>query len=223
MLPRIHKEGDDGFFAKRLGGLQPVQTLNKDEARAVRPYQDRRLQALVENAGRDLVYSFWHEGRTTLGRNVDVSDWDGLALHHDEPRVSQPQPATSTRVSQATFSYLRHQCIEQCLRLLPIARVEPLREPPENLSKQFVPLLRLALVTPQAREVSIASSMQRRASVAKDDTHFFEVLIRQVRQDAKIDAVVGKTLGVLGQAKLIEPFGNLLHSGKPIGLSFLWE
>ena len=62
VLPRIHKEGDDGFFAKRLGGLQPVQTLNKYEARAVRPDQDRRLQALVENAGRDLVYSFWFEG-----------------------------------------------------------------------------------------------------------------------------------------------------------------
>ena len=42
MLPRIHKEGDDGFFAERLGGLQPVQTLNKYEARAVRPDQDRR-------------------------------------------------------------------------------------------------------------------------------------------------------------------------------------
>ena len=38
MLPRIDKEGDDGFFAKRLGGLQLVQTLNKHEARAVRPY-----------------------------------------------------------------------------------------------------------------------------------------------------------------------------------------
>ena len=29
VLPRIDKEGDDGLFAKRLGGLQPVQTLNK--------------------------------------------------------------------------------------------------------------------------------------------------------------------------------------------------
>ena len=36
VLPRIDKEGDDGLFAKRLGGLQPVQTLNKYEARAVR-------------------------------------------------------------------------------------------------------------------------------------------------------------------------------------------
>ena len=38
VLPRIDKECDDGFFAKRLGGLQPVQTLNKHETRAVRPY-----------------------------------------------------------------------------------------------------------------------------------------------------------------------------------------
>ena len=38
MLPRIDKKRDDGLFAKRLGGLQPVQTLNKYEARAVRSY-----------------------------------------------------------------------------------------------------------------------------------------------------------------------------------------
>jgi hypothetical protein len=38
MLPRIDKKRDDGLFAKRLGGLQPVQTLNKYEAGAVRPY-----------------------------------------------------------------------------------------------------------------------------------------------------------------------------------------
>ena len=38
MLPRIDKKRDDGLFAKRLGGLQPVQTLNEYEARAVRSY-----------------------------------------------------------------------------------------------------------------------------------------------------------------------------------------
>ena len=37
----------------------------------------------VENAGRELVYSLLLEGRTTPDRNVDVGDWDGLALHHD--------------------------------------------------------------------------------------------------------------------------------------------
>jgi hypothetical protein len=35
VLPRIDKEGDDGLFAKRLGGLQPVQTFDEHEARAV--------------------------------------------------------------------------------------------------------------------------------------------------------------------------------------------
>jgi hypothetical protein len=41
--PRIDKEGDDGLFAKRFGGPQPVQTLYKYKARAIRPYADRRL------------------------------------------------------------------------------------------------------------------------------------------------------------------------------------
>ena len=67
MLPSVDKEGGDSLFAKSFGGLQPVQTY---QARAVRPYQDRRLQILVENAGRDLVYSLLFEGRTTFDRNV---------------------------------------------------------------------------------------------------------------------------------------------------------
>ena len=45
------------------------------------------LQALVEDARRDLVYSFLFERATTLGRNVDVSDCDCLALHHDRTKV----------------------------------------------------------------------------------------------------------------------------------------
>ena len=43
VLPRIDKEADDGLFAERLGGFEAMQTLNEYEARAVRPYQDRRL------------------------------------------------------------------------------------------------------------------------------------------------------------------------------------
>jgi hypothetical protein len=38
VLPCIDKEGDDGLSAKRFGGLWPVQTPNKHEAPAVRPY-----------------------------------------------------------------------------------------------------------------------------------------------------------------------------------------
>jgi hypothetical protein len=43
-------------------------------------------QLFIENAGGDLVYSFPFEGRTTLDRNIDVRDWDGLALHHDRTK-----------------------------------------------------------------------------------------------------------------------------------------
>ena len=91
MLPCIDKEGDNGLFAERLGGLQSVQTLDKYEARPVRPNKDRRLQALVENARRDLVYSLLLERSTSLGRNVDVSDWDSIALHM-QTKTGQPQP-----------------------------------------------------------------------------------------------------------------------------------
>ena len=92
MLPCIDKEGDNGLFAERLGGLQSVQTLHKYEARPVRPNKDRRPQALVENARRDLVYSLLFERSTSLGRNVDVSDWDGLALHMDAKVSAEEHP-----------------------------------------------------------------------------------------------------------------------------------
>ena len=46
----------------------------------------------------------------------------------------------------------RRQLLQQRLRLLQIARVEALREPPVNRSQQFARLLHLALVAPEARE-----------------------------------------------------------------------
>ena len=89
MLWRINKEGGDSRFPERFGGLQPVQTLNKYEARAVGSYSNRCLEALVENARRDLVYSLLFKGRSPLDRNVNVSDRDGLALQHDRTKNSQ--------------------------------------------------------------------------------------------------------------------------------------
>jgi hypothetical protein len=44
------------------------------------------------------------------------------------------------------------QLVQQRLRLLQIARVEPLSEPPINRSKQFERLLDVALVAPEPRE-----------------------------------------------------------------------
>ncbi len=52
------------------------------------------------------------------------------------------------------FTVLASRCqsVQQRLRLLQIARVEPLSEPPVNRSQQFVCLLQLALVAPEAGE-----------------------------------------------------------------------
>src|SRR4029077_2733817 len=46
----------------------------------------------------------------------------------------------------------RGQLLQQGLRLLQIACVEPLSEPPVNRSQQFARLLHLTLITPEARE-----------------------------------------------------------------------
>ena len=61
-LPCIDKEGDNGLFAKRFGRLQPMQTLYKYKARAIHPYSNRRLQALIENTRGNLVYSLLFGG-----------------------------------------------------------------------------------------------------------------------------------------------------------------
>src|SRR6476646_8811294 len=57
-----------------------------------------------------------------------------------------------TYFSGAAFFYPRHQCIDQRLRVLQVARIEALAEPAVNRSKQFARLLRLTLVAPEASE-----------------------------------------------------------------------
>jgi hypothetical protein len=59
--------------------------------------------------------------------------------------------SNSARITRLT-GVSRRQLLQQRLRLLQIMRVEPLRTPPVNRSKQFARLLRLALVTPEACE-----------------------------------------------------------------------
>jgi hypothetical protein len=82
VFPRVDKETDNSFFAERLGGFQPVQTFDQHKASAVRPYKDRRLLALIEDARRDFVYALLIKSGALLNRHVDVRDRDGLALHH---------------------------------------------------------------------------------------------------------------------------------------------
>ena len=59
--------------------------------------------------------------------------------------------ATAQSKSVAT-NHLCRQLLQQRLRFLQIARVEPFGEPAVNWSQQFVRLLHLALVAPEARE-----------------------------------------------------------------------
>src|SRR5215813_7388118 len=53
------------------------------------------------------------------------------------------------------------QLLQQRLRLLQIARVKTLREPPVNRSKQFARLLRLALVAPEAGETGGSAKFEQ--------------------------------------------------------------
>ena len=81
VFPRVDKEADDSFFAERLGGFQPMQALNEHENSAVCPYQDRRLQTLVEHARGDFVYAPLIKGGAPFDWHVGVCDRNGLALH----------------------------------------------------------------------------------------------------------------------------------------------
>jgi hypothetical protein len=42
-------------------------------------------------------------------------------------------------------------------------------------------------------------------------SEFFEVLVRQIRQDGKVNVILGKTLSVLPKAEPLKPVRNLLH------------
>jgi hypothetical protein len=47
----------------------------------------------------------------------------------------------------------------------------------------------------------------------KQDPQFFQILIREIRKDAEVNAIFEETLGVLGHAEFLEPVRNLLHRG----------
>jgi hypothetical protein len=67
--------------------------------------------------------------------------------------------------------------------------------------------------------VKLGDRAQNLAAIAEQDTYFFQVLIRQVRKDAEVNAIFDETLGVLGHPELFEPVRNLLHGGHrdPVG------
>jgi hypothetical protein len=65
----------------------------------------------------------------------------------------------------------------------------------------------------------IADRAQHFASITEQDPQLLQVLIRQVRKDAQVNAIFDETLGVLGHAEFFEPVCNLLHGGHrdPVG------
>ena len=67
-------------------------------------------------------------------------------------RVAADVAKCHLRKSPDGLTSSRGQLVQQHLRLLRVARVETLREPPVNRSEQFARLQHLALVTPEACE-----------------------------------------------------------------------
>ena len=57
------------------------------------------------------------------------------------------------------------------------------------------------------------------ATITEDDAQFLQVLIGEVSKDREINAVLCKTLRVLGHAELFEPVSNLLHWRPPADLA----
>jgi hypothetical protein len=51
------------------------------------------------------------------------------------------------------------------------------------------------------------------AAVAEQDADFFEVMICEMRKRSNRNAVLLKTLRILGHAESFEPVSNLLHTG----------
>jgi hypothetical protein len=47
----------------------------------------------------------------------------------------------------------------------------------------------------------------------RGDPKFFQVLVCQMRQDTKIDVILGKALRVLPETELLKPVSDLLHRG----------
>jgi hypothetical protein len=57
----------------------------------------------------------------------------------------------------------------------------------------------------------IADRAQHFAAITEQDSQLLQVLVREFGEDAEVNAIFGKALGVLGHAELLEPVRNLQH------------
>src|SRR5262249_16459564 len=81
-----------------------MQAFNEHEPSAVRPYQDRRLLALVEHPRGDLVSLVLIRGGTPLDWHVDVCDRDSLAFYHAGLSFISCLPSTAAAAPTAANS-----------------------------------------------------------------------------------------------------------------------
>ena len=60
----------------------------------------------------------------------------------------------------------------------------------------------------------LADRAQYFTAITEQDVQSFQVLTREIGNDAEINSIFDKTLRVLGHAELFEPVRNLLHLGQ---------
>jgi hypothetical protein len=87
----------------------------------------------------------------------------------------------------------RLQTIQQPLRLLQIERVEAFRKPAVNRSEQFASLLRLALVTPEAREAHGGAEFPGFCLLlARDSERMPQISMRRLANSMKLGPPLAK-------------------------------
>src|SRR6516162_8965452 len=82
MSSGLDQERRNGLFSQLLACLQPMQTFHKNKALAIRSYENRALQADLQNAFGDFTHGRLIERRPTLNWNVNVGYCESLALQH---------------------------------------------------------------------------------------------------------------------------------------------
>lgn len=81
MPPRLNQISVDHALAERLAGFEAMQAFDQDEARAVGPHQDRRLQAGLQDADGERLDLRRVERLPSRLRHIDVGDGEGLTFH----------------------------------------------------------------------------------------------------------------------------------------------
>src|SRR5579859_2183257 len=143
---------------------------------------------------------------------VFIRPWIAEICEHAVAHVSGNEPARFLDLL-GTAAVVRTNDLPQVLRVEPCRK----RRGANKISEHNRDLPSLGL-HPGSRSVLVEprNRAQYLPAMAERDTDFFEILVRQIAQNAWINVVVGETLRVLHQAKCVEPVRNLLHFAPPL-------